>query len=99
VRYADDFIVTGDSRELLEYEVRPLLEAFLNERGLRLPAASRVQLKVVSPLESFSYSFSFSFSLFFLFRQEWAGRKRKIKIKNKEERERERVRERERFRR
>jgi len=36
VRYADDFIVTGDSRELLEYEVRPLIEAFLNERRLRL---------------------------------------------------------------
>jgi RNA-directed DNA polymerase len=36
VRYADDFIVTGDSKELLEQEVRPLIEAFLNERGLRL---------------------------------------------------------------
>jgi RNA-directed DNA polymerase len=36
VRYADDFIITGDSRELLENEVRPLVEQFLNERGLRL---------------------------------------------------------------
>ncbi len=36
VRYADDFIITGDSRELLENEVRPLVERFLNERGLRL---------------------------------------------------------------
>ncbi len=36
VRYADDFVVTGGSRELLETEVRPLIEAFLNERGLRL---------------------------------------------------------------
>ena len=36
VRYADDFIVTGDAKELLEHEVRPLIEAFLNERGLRL---------------------------------------------------------------
>jgi len=36
VRYADDFIVTGSSRELLESEVRPVIEAFLNERGLRL---------------------------------------------------------------
>jgi RNA-directed DNA polymerase len=38
VRYADDFIITGSSRELLEDEVRPLVEAFLQERGLRLSA-------------------------------------------------------------
>ena len=36
VRYADDFIITGDSRELLEKEVRPLVEQFLKERGLTL---------------------------------------------------------------
>jgi RNA-directed DNA polymerase len=43
VRYADDFIITGDSRELLENEVRPLVERFLNERGLRLsPDKTRV---------------------------------------------------------
>ena len=36
VRYADDFIITGDSRELLEKEVRPLVEQFLQERGLAL---------------------------------------------------------------
>jgi len=38
VRYADDFIITGDSKELLENEVRPLVERFLNERGLTLSA-------------------------------------------------------------
>lgn len=36
VRYADDFIITGDSKELLETEVKPLLERFLGERGLEL---------------------------------------------------------------
>jgi RNA-directed DNA polymerase len=36
IRYADDFIVTGHSKEILEREVKPLVEAFLNERGLRL---------------------------------------------------------------
>jgi RNA-directed DNA polymerase len=36
VRFADDFVVTGDSRELLEQQVQPLLEQFLNERGLEL---------------------------------------------------------------
>ncbi|WP_321869195.1 group II intron reverse transcriptase/maturase [Paraburkholderia tropica] len=36
VRYADDFVITGDSREVLEREVRPWVEAFLAVRGLRL---------------------------------------------------------------
>jgi RNA-directed DNA polymerase len=36
VRYADDFVITGRSRELLEQEVRPLVEQFLAERGLAL---------------------------------------------------------------
>ena len=39
VRYADDFIVTGISRELLENEVVPLVRTFLAERGLRLSAS------------------------------------------------------------
>ena len=36
VRFADDFIITGSSRELLETEVRPLVEQFMKERGLEL---------------------------------------------------------------
>jgi len=36
VRYADDFIITGRSRDQLENEVRPLVERFLSERGLTL---------------------------------------------------------------
>lgn len=36
VRYADDFIITGKTREVLEEEVRPLVERFLNQRGLEL---------------------------------------------------------------
>jgi RNA-directed DNA polymerase len=36
VRYADDFIITGASKELLENEVLPLVEHFLAERGLVL---------------------------------------------------------------
>lgn len=34
VRYASDFIITGKSRRLLEGQVRPVLERFLEERGL-----------------------------------------------------------------
>src|SRR5437763_8136419 len=36
IRYADDFCVTGNSKELLEQEVKPLVEQFLGERGLQL---------------------------------------------------------------
>ncbi len=36
VRYADDFIVTAASKEVLEHEVKPLVEAFMKERGLEL---------------------------------------------------------------
>jgi RNA-directed DNA polymerase len=36
VRYADDFIITGKSKELLENEVKPLVESFLKKRGLTL---------------------------------------------------------------
>lgn len=36
VRYADDFIVTGDSEEILRDEVKPLIAEFLAERGLTL---------------------------------------------------------------
>ena len=35
-RYADDFIITGESRELLEREVLPLVRNFMTERGLAL---------------------------------------------------------------
>ena len=36
VRYADDFLITGSSKELLEDEVKPVVEAFMAERGLVL---------------------------------------------------------------
>jgi RNA-directed DNA polymerase len=36
VRYADDFIITGKSKEVLEEEVKPLVETFMRERGLEL---------------------------------------------------------------
>jgi RNA-directed DNA polymerase len=35
-RYADDFIVTGESPELLKDEVLPLIQKFMQERGLTL---------------------------------------------------------------
>jgi RNA-directed DNA polymerase len=36
IRYADDFIITGATKDVLEKEVRPLVEQFLYERGLQL---------------------------------------------------------------
>ena len=43
VRYADDFIITGHSKEWLEQEVQPALVEFLAERGLALsPEKTRI---------------------------------------------------------
>jgi RNA-directed DNA polymerase len=43
VRYADDFIITGNSAALLEQDIRPLVEQFLGERGLELaPEKTRI---------------------------------------------------------
>lgn len=42
IRYADDFVITGRSREQLENEVKPLVEQFLRERGLELSAEKTV---------------------------------------------------------
>lgn len=36
VRYADDFIITGSSKEILAERVQPLIEEFLKGRGLSL---------------------------------------------------------------
>jgi RNA-directed DNA polymerase len=42
IRYADDFVITGRTKELLEGEIKPLVEQFLHERGLALSPAKTV---------------------------------------------------------
>src|SRR6266699_3829000 len=42
IRYADDFCITGASKELLEQEVKPLVEQFLSERELQLSSEKTV---------------------------------------------------------
>jgi RNA-directed DNA polymerase len=36
IRYADDFIITGTTKEVLENEVKPMVEQFMRDRGLQL---------------------------------------------------------------
>jgi RNA-directed DNA polymerase len=52
VRYADDFLIFGSSKELLEKEVRPCVEAFLAERGLQL---SPVKTRITHISEGFDF--------------------------------------------
>ena len=52
VRYADDFIITGASKEQLENEVRPLVSQFLAIRGLTL---STEKTKVTHIEEGFDF--------------------------------------------
>jgi RNA-directed DNA polymerase len=42
IRYADDFVITSKSKELLEGEIKPLVERFLQERGLELSPTKTV---------------------------------------------------------
>ena len=52
IRYADDFIVTGNSEELLREQVQPIVEAFLLERGLEL---SKEKTRITSIEEGFDF--------------------------------------------
>lgn len=36
IRYADDFIVTGESKQILQQKVKPAIGSFLSQRGLNL---------------------------------------------------------------
>ena len=36
IRYSDDWVITGENRELLEQTVKPLIISFLGKRGLKL---------------------------------------------------------------
>lgn len=52
IRYADDFIITSASKELLENKVMPLIRDFLNERGLVL---SQEKTKITHIDEGFDF--------------------------------------------
>jgi RNA-directed DNA polymerase len=52
VRYADDFVVTGSSRELLAEQVLPVVQRFLNGRGLEL---SRDKTKITAAVDGFDF--------------------------------------------
>ena len=52
VRYADDFIVTGATKEILEQKVKPALTAFLQPRGLELSEQKTV---ITSIHEGFNF--------------------------------------------
>ena len=51
VRYADDFIVTGDSPEFLRNQVLPVIKEFLNIRGLQL-SEEKTLITHIDELES-----------------------------------------------
>jgi retron-type reverse transcriptase len=52
LRYADDFIVTGATKEILEQKVKPAIIEFLGERGLKLSE----QKTVITPItEGFDF--------------------------------------------
>ena len=52
IRYADDFLVTAPSKEVLDRHARPKIEAFLAERGLVL---NQEKTRIVSIDEGFDF--------------------------------------------
>ena len=52
VRYADDFVVVAETREILEQTVKPAIQKFLTERGLRL---SEEKTKITHIGEGFDF--------------------------------------------
>ena len=51
VRYADDFVITANSKEVLE-DIKEIVESFLNERGLEL---SRRKTKITHISQGFNF--------------------------------------------
>ncbi len=52
IRYADDFIVTANSKEYLEEKIKPVVEEFLQCRGLIL---SEEKTRIVNIYEGFDF--------------------------------------------
>jgi RNA-directed DNA polymerase len=52
IRYADDFLVTGSSKELLQYQVKPMVEDFMAIRGLML---SPEKTKITNIADGFDF--------------------------------------------
>lgn len=52
IRFADDFVITGESKELLEQKVKPLVASFLQKRGLTL---SKEKTKITHIEEGFEF--------------------------------------------
>jgi len=52
VRYADDFVVTANDKDILEHKVKPLIEEFLSQRGLQLSAE---KTKITHITEGFDF--------------------------------------------
>ena len=52
VRYADDFVITGSSTELLENKIKPVVTEFLKERGLTL---SETKTRITDVAEGFDF--------------------------------------------
>lgn len=57
VRYADDFVITGASQEVLNDEIRPWVEAFLAKRGLKLASAKTRVVDIETGFDFLGWNF------------------------------------------
>jgi RNA-directed DNA polymerase len=56
IRYADDFVITGESQDLLAEQVKPVVEAFLRERGLLLSTEKTLVTHITEGFDFLGYN-------------------------------------------
>ena len=80
-RYADDIVVTGLSKELLENEVIPVIQSFLAERGLELSLAKTRVVHISEGFDFLGKTFRFSKGKLKVIPSKHAVKKLKLKLK------------------
>lgn len=61
IRYADDFVVIAPSRRIIEKFVKPSVEKFLKERGLKLSPEKTNIFKIESGAELKFLGYTFKY--------------------------------------
>ncbi len=56
VRYADDFVIIGSSKELLENRIKPAVTTFLRERGLTLSEEKTANVSISQGFDFLGFS-------------------------------------------
>ncbi|GAF05891.1 hypothetical protein [Saccharicrinis fermentans] len=72
MRYADDFVITAKSKEIIEEEIKPFVIEFLKERGLTLSAEkSKIPIVYHVKVKSKANPYLSEYDKYFYQRTKW----------------------------